>query len=42
VSYGTAGRQYVVVVSGFVGLYNKLVPDLGGENPTVTVFGLRP
>jgi alcohol dehydrogenase (cytochrome c) len=41
VSYLAEGRQYVAVVSGFVGIYNRYAPELRGGNPTITVFGLR-
>ena len=41
VSYEAAGHQRVAVVSGFVGIYNKIAPDLGGSNPTITVFALK-
>jgi alcohol dehydrogenase (cytochrome c) len=41
ISYEVASKQYVAVVSGFVGLYNAIVPELGGANPTITVFGLK-
>jgi alcohol dehydrogenase (cytochrome c) len=41
VTYEAGGHQYVAVVSGFVGYYNIVAPEIGGSNPTVTVFGLR-
>jgi alcohol dehydrogenase (cytochrome c) len=41
VSYIAAGKQRVAVVSGFVGLYNLIAPELGGANTTITVFGLK-
>lgn len=41
VSYEAGGKQYVAVVSGYVGSYNDFSPELGGANPTVTVFGLK-
>jgi hypothetical protein len=29
--------------SGFVGVrYNQMAPEIGGGNPTVTVFALKP
>ena len=40
VSYAAGGTQYVAVVSGFVGLYNRVAPELGGANPTISVFAL--
>jgi alcohol dehydrogenase (cytochrome c) len=41
VSYAVEGKQHIAVVSGFVGLYNDIAPDLGGANTTVTVFALK-
>ena len=41
VSYEAAGHQRVAVVSGFVGIHNKIAPNLGGSNPTITVFALK-
>jgi len=39
----TGGKQYVAVVSGFVGgFYNQMSPEIGGATPTVTVFALKP
>jgi alcohol dehydrogenase (cytochrome c) len=40
VTYTAHGKQYVAVVSGMGGLYNRVEPQIGGGNPTVTVFGL--
>jgi alcohol dehydrogenase (cytochrome c) len=40
ISYVAGGKQHVAVVSGFVGIYNTMAPELGGSNPTVAVFGL--
>jgi alcohol dehydrogenase (cytochrome c) len=43
VSYASGDKQYVAVVSGFVGgYYNQFAPEIGGGNPTVTVFALKP
>ena len=43
VSYASGGKQYVAVVSGFVGgFYNLMAPEIGGGNPTITVFALKP
>ena len=43
VSYASRDRQYVAVVSGFVGgYYNQMAPEIGGGNPTITVFALKP
>ena len=43
VSYALGGKQYVAVVSGFVGgFYNLMAPEIGGGNPTITVFALKP
>ena len=42
VSYDATGHQHVAVVSGFVGYYNIVAPEIGGGNPTVSVFALRP
>jgi alcohol dehydrogenase (cytochrome c) len=41
VSYSAQGKQHIAVVSGFVGLYNQVAPELGGVNPTITVFALK-
>jgi alcohol dehydrogenase (cytochrome c) len=40
-SYEAAGHQYVAIVSGYVGYYNLVAPEIGGANPTVTVFTLE-
>ena len=43
VSYAAGTKQYVAVVSGFVGgYYHQLAPAIEGGNPTITVFGLKP
>ena len=43
VNYASAGKQYVAVVSGFVGgYYNQIAPEIGGGNPTITVLALKP
>jgi alcohol dehydrogenase (cytochrome c) len=39
VTYSAHGRQNVAVVSGLVGVYNLVAPEIGG-NTTVTVFRL--
>ncbi len=41
VTYSARGAQNVGIVSGFLGVYNMIAPDIGGENSTVTVFRLR-
>jgi alcohol dehydrogenase (cytochrome c) len=41
VTYSARGAQDVAVISGFVGVYNLVAPEIGGGNPTVTVFRLR-
>jgi alcohol dehydrogenase (cytochrome c) len=41
VTYGARGEQNVAIVSGFVGVYNMIAPEIGGGNPTVTIFRLR-
>jgi alcohol dehydrogenase (cytochrome c) len=41
VTYQSEGKQYVAVVSGYIGSYNDFSPDLGGANPTITVFALK-
>jgi alcohol dehydrogenase (cytochrome c) len=38
VTYAIHGAQAVAVVSGYVGVYNQIAPEIGGGNPTVTVF----
>ena len=40
VTYTARGVQNVAVVSGFVGVYNLVAPEIGGSNTTVTVFRL--
>jgi glucose dehydrogenase len=40
VTYSARGVQNVAVVSGFVGVYNLVAPEIGGGNTTVTVFRL--
>jgi len=43
VSYAAGGKQYVGVVSGFVGgYYHLFAPATDGGNPTITVFALKP
>jgi PQQ-dependent dehydrogenase (methanol/ethanol family) len=43
VSYVSGGKQYVAMVSGFVGgYYHQMAPEIGGRNPTITVFALKP
>ena len=41
VTYSVHGEQNVAIVSGFVGVYNMIAPEIGGANPTVTIFRLR-
>jgi len=40
VTYSAHGRQNVAAVSGMVGVYNLVAPEIGGGNTTVTVFRL--
>jgi alcohol dehydrogenase (cytochrome c) len=40
VTYSARGVQNVAVVSGFVGVYNYVAPEIGGGNTTVTIFRL--
>jgi alcohol dehydrogenase (cytochrome c) len=40
VTYLARGVQNVAIVSGFVGIYNMVAPEIGGGNTTVTVFRL--
>jgi alcohol dehydrogenase (cytochrome c) len=40
VTYSAGGRQNVAVISGLVGVYNLVAPEIGGGNTTVTVFHL--
>ena len=40
VTYSARGMQNVAVVSGIVGVYNLVAPEIGGGNTTVTVFRL--
>jgi alcohol dehydrogenase (cytochrome c) len=41
VTYNARGTQSVAVVSGFVGVFNMIAPEIGGGNTTVTIFRLR-
>lgn len=41
INYEAAGHQHLAVVSGYVGYYNILAPELGGANPTITIFALK-
>jgi alcohol dehydrogenase (cytochrome c) len=40
VTYNARGRQNVAAISGYVGVYNLVAPEIGGGNTTVTVFRL--
>src|SRR3984957_354495 len=40
VTYNARGTQSVAVVSGFVGVFNMIAPEIGGGNTTVTIFHL--
>ena len=40
VTYSARGVQDVAVISGVVGVYNLVAPEIGGGNPTLTVFRL--
>jgi alcohol dehydrogenase (cytochrome c) len=40
VTYSAGGVQNVAIVSGMVGVYNLVAPEIGGGNTTVTVFRL--
>src|SRR5277367_1138316 len=40
VTYNAHGKQNVAVLSGMVGVYNLVAPEIGGGNTTVTVFRL--
>jgi alcohol dehydrogenase (cytochrome c) len=40
VTYSARGRQNVAAVSGIVGVYNLVAPEIGGGNTTITVFRL--
>jgi alcohol dehydrogenase (cytochrome c) len=40
VTYRAGGKQNVAIVSGIVGVYNLVAPEIGGGNTTVTVFRL--
>jgi alcohol dehydrogenase (cytochrome c) len=40
VTYNAHNVQNVAVVSGFLGIFNKMAPTLGGGNTTITVFRL--
>jgi hypothetical protein len=39
-TYGALGKQNVAVVSGIVGVYNVVAPEIGCGNTAVTVFRL--
>jgi glucose dehydrogenase len=38
VTYNARGVQNVAIISGFVGVYNMIAPEIGGGNTTVTIF----
>ena len=40
VTYNARGVQNVAIVSGFVGIYNSVAPEIGGGNTSVTIFRL--
>jgi alcohol dehydrogenase (cytochrome c) len=40
VIYNARGVQNVAIVSGFVGIYNSVAPEIGGGNTSVTIFRL--
>jgi alcohol dehydrogenase (cytochrome c) len=40
VTYSARGVQNVAIVSGIVGVYNLVAPEIGGCNTTVTVLRL--
>jgi alcohol dehydrogenase (cytochrome c) len=40
ITYSAGGVQSVAIISGFVGVYNLVAPEIGGGNTTVTVFRL--
>ena len=39
-TYAARSVQHVAVVSGYVGVYNTLAPEIGGNNPTINIFRL--
>jgi alcohol dehydrogenase (cytochrome c) len=41
VTYDARGVQNVAIISGFVGVYNMIAPEIGGTNTTVTIFRLH-
>jgi alcohol dehydrogenase (cytochrome c) len=41
VTYEAGSKQYVAVVSGYIGSYNDFSPELGGANPTITILALK-
>src|SRR5207237_10052588 len=41
VSYAVRGKQHVAVGSGYIGSFSDFSPELGGANPTITVFALK-
>lgn len=40
ITYRAGGVQNLAVVSGIVGVYNLVAPEIAGGNTTVTVFRL--
>jgi alcohol dehydrogenase (cytochrome c) len=40
-TYNASNQHNVAIVSGFVGVYNMIAPDIGGWNTTVTIFRLH-
>jgi hypothetical protein len=41
VNYEAQGHQRVAVASAYLGVYNTIAPEIGGANPTITVFALK-
>lgn len=41
VTYLANGKQYVAVLSGAGAVFSQMEPQIGGGNPTVTIFGLK-
>jgi len=41
VTYNARGMQNVAIVSGVVGVYKSIAPEIGGGNTTVTIFRLH-
>jgi alcohol dehydrogenase (cytochrome c) len=40
VAYAIDNKPYIAAVAGRVGVWNEVIPDLGGGTPTIAIFSL--